>query len=424
MGTYDVNLTKNKLGYQFDRNVYIGYQTNDNRVVTVKELRDLNIGGVSGGPSTVDITLTGNRLQTAPSDNLIDSITFTKDAVSSTFNIVPQYLSPTTTNIPNDAKLCLVVADSNGVSTVYQSDVLYSQVVTQTSGFNNSFTLKINNIAVATYNGSAATSYNFSTLATTPASVIAITDMIATDTPASSIPNVGAVRNYASTGTLSNPLDLFGTPFTGATTMTISAGTAVQTEINGNTITIHASNTYVLSISDIETMDPDAGTATFTVEMSEKLRSMQYNIYVPQQLGSVTLFPKAGLMLHPSCNTQDDVSSGEVVKLLVYTADDAVNISPNHIVHIIFVMVDDEEGTGKVALAQMQVVSSEVINYNPTINNYSNGTTYTIGTIGGSPLSITLGGVHAFATSLAGISSELSIGGLGIVCDSIEQEGS
>lgn len=119
--SYDINLKKTQLGYQFDRNVYIGYQTNDNRVVTVKELKGLNItggGGGGGGGGIQSITLGGgNGVVTLRADQSEQqSVTVT--------NVVAEGTIPTGT----DPYIC-VIAENEGLYTVYPTNTTWSTLL-------------------------------------------------------------------------------------------------------------------------------------------------------------------------------------------------------------------------------------------------------------------------------------------------------
>lgn len=118
--SYDINLKKTQLGYQFDRNVYIGYQTNDNRVVTVKELKGLNItggGGGGGGGGIQSIVLT--------SSPAAGTITLTVDGspteVAAT-NVVADSSTPS-----GDTPICVIAQNGNSY-TVYSSGHTWSEV--------------------------------------------------------------------------------------------------------------------------------------------------------------------------------------------------------------------------------------------------------------------------------------------------------
>ena len=122
--SYDINLKKTQLGYQFDRNVYIGYQTNDNRVVTVKELKGLNVsgGGGGGGGGIQSITLSGSG----------GKVQLTVDGAEQTAtvtNVVADDTIPSGT----DPKIC-VIAKSGELYTVYQTNKKWSDYQTVTLG--------------------------------------------------------------------------------------------------------------------------------------------------------------------------------------------------------------------------------------------------------------------------------------------------
>lgn len=118
---YDINLKKTQLGYQFDRNVFIGYQTNDNRVVTVKELKGYiggsGGGGGGGGGGIQSITLGGGNgvvtLQVDQSEP--QSITVTNVVAEGT--------------IPDDADpyVCVIAPVGTGYK-VYPTNVTWSQL--------------------------------------------------------------------------------------------------------------------------------------------------------------------------------------------------------------------------------------------------------------------------------------------------------
>lgn len=117
--SYDINLKKTQLGYQFDRNVYIGYQTNDNRVVTVKELKGLNVSGGGGGG--------GGGIQSITLDGSGGKVQLTVDGTTQTAtvtNVVADEISA----IPEDAEICVIAEDNNGVYTVYPSGHTWADV--------------------------------------------------------------------------------------------------------------------------------------------------------------------------------------------------------------------------------------------------------------------------------------------------------
>ena len=120
MGTYDVNLKKTRIGYQFDHNVYIGFQVNDNRVVTFKDLKGYAAGGGGGGGGSVsDVTLEFqgqhyslkvNNVEKSSGDVQVSTLTFAAGAT-----------------IPNTAVICLV--DTDG--TVYKTGTAWNSIADQ-----------------------------------------------------------------------------------------------------------------------------------------------------------------------------------------------------------------------------------------------------------------------------------------------------
>lgn len=120
MGLYDVNLKKTNIGYQFDRNVYIGIQTNDNRVVTFKDLGNAIVASSGGGGgSAEDIQLTVDSITGDPT-NPADHISFHRDGEEVAFDILPQFVRAANSEELSDeeladAKACLLlpVVDEN-----------------------------------------------------------------------------------------------------------------------------------------------------------------------------------------------------------------------------------------------------------------------------------------------------------------------
>jgi len=118
MGLYDVNLKKTNIGYQFDRNVYIGVQTNDNRVVTFKDLGNAIIasgGSGGGGGSSEDIQLDVSSIASLGSSQYFaDHIAFKRDGTDVAYDILPQYVrAADAANLTDaefqSAKACLLV---------------------------------------------------------------------------------------------------------------------------------------------------------------------------------------------------------------------------------------------------------------------------------------------------------------------------
>lgn len=188
MGTYDVNLKKNKLGYQFDRNVYIGQQVNDNRVVTVKELNNFSGAAVSVAGSVADIDFVASTLTATPASGY-DQLTFSKNGTSNSFPIVPQYQKFATA--PSDATvyICAAAPDSNDISSLYKTNLVPGQAASSLYLFGK------------TYDGTAAVTFNYGgglkiieLSRTTVLSVDAVSSITA-GTAGSSIVNVEAVRS-------------------------------------------------------------------------------------------------------------------------------------------------------------------------------------------------------------------------------------
>lgn len=130
MGVKDSTMKKTRLGYQFDHNVYIGYQINDNRVVTIKELENVaNIAAAASG-GVAHITLSTSALTEAPSNVELDQIDFNNNGTITHEKIVPGYLAPETT-IPTGAKLCVIAPAGDGKAyRVYVSNTSASDIVT------------------------------------------------------------------------------------------------------------------------------------------------------------------------------------------------------------------------------------------------------------------------------------------------------
>lgn len=144
MGTYDVNLKKTRIGYQFDHNVYIGFQVNDNRVVTFKDLKGYAAGGGGGGGggSVSDVTLEFlgqhyslkvNNVEKSSGDVQVSTLTFAAGAT-----------------IPNTAVICLV--DTDG--TVYKTGTKWNTIADQLAGLANlSITHNSNTVTIGPAGG-------------------------------------------------------------------------------------------------------------------------------------------------------------------------------------------------------------------------------------------------------------------------------
>lgn len=119
MGNYDVNLKKTRIGYQFDHNVYIGYQVNDNRVVTFKDLKGF-VGGGGGGGSVSDVTLEFQGQDFNLKVNGVTKSTGTVNVSTLTF--------AAGATVPTGAVICLVDPTDG---TVYQSTTTWSTIADQ-----------------------------------------------------------------------------------------------------------------------------------------------------------------------------------------------------------------------------------------------------------------------------------------------------
>lgn len=87
MGIYDINLVKTAIGYQFDHNVYIGQQVNDNRVVTFKDLPEVKQEGPHNYTNALLVTLNG-----ADWNSLVANHYYSTDITSvSGIDIFPAY---------------------------------------------------------------------------------------------------------------------------------------------------------------------------------------------------------------------------------------------------------------------------------------------------------------------------------------------
>lgn len=109
----------------------------------------------------------------------------------------------------------------------------------------------------ASYNGSTAVTVTLGSASVTAVSVSTITASIPTSGYDSAIPTVAAIRGYASTGTLSNPLIITGMSFDGSVTKTILLGSGLTASTSGNTTTISL-------VSGLATASYNASTGVLT----------------------------------------------------------------------------------------------------------------------------------------------------------------
>lgn len=144
---YDINLKKTQLGYQFDRNVFIGYQTNDNRVVTVKELKGYiggsGGGGGGGGGGIQSITLTSD-----PSSGQITLTVDGEDTTVAATNVVAAPGQP-----PATATVCVITQNENEDGfLVYPTDTTWLDLlnsipqITWNTSNSQLFSIKVNNV--------------------------------------------------------------------------------------------------------------------------------------------------------------------------------------------------------------------------------------------------------------------------------------
>lgn len=213
MGTYDVNLKKTRIGYQFDHNVYIGFQVNDNRVVTFKDLKGYAAGGGGGGGSVSDVTLEFlgqhyslkvNNVEKSSGDVQVSTLTFAAGAT-----------------IPDTAVICLVDTDGRVYKTGTQWNTIADQLaqlanlsITTAGGVTtiapqSGGTLVLNGTAskVAhplqlsiggtnySYDGSANVNISLSTIGTVAAGTMSIALPNAASASDNDIPTVGYIKN-------------------------------------------------------------------------------------------------------------------------------------------------------------------------------------------------------------------------------------
>lgn len=301
MGLYDVNLKKTNIGYQFDRNVYIGIQTNDNRVVTFKDLGNPIVasGGAGGGE---DIQLEVSSIESiGSSDSFVDHIAFKRNGRDVAYDILPQYVRAATPEDDKDlsqGKVCLLMPVYEGETEQDPGTLMGYKLYATDQLSMETLQLVIGNTTY-TYNGSSAVTVNFSTIPTVAASSIEIATSIPTTGSGNAIPTVEAVRNYASTGTLSHSLNFAGSnfpetvSFTGATTTTVSGGDhivgSVSTSAAGTQINLNTTHHYTIQESDLERPpEPDPenplkGTI-LSLELSAKLRSHEWSFTLPRKI--------------------------------------------------------------------------------------------------------------------------------------------
>lgn len=112
MGLYDINLKRTVIGYQFDHNVYIGNQTNENRVVTFKELGNV-INSVSSGGGSGSVT---SVAMTAPTGFTVSGSPVTGAGVLA-LNFANGYSLPTTDKQAEWDSKAVVNANNNFTTT-------------------------------------------------------------------------------------------------------------------------------------------------------------------------------------------------------------------------------------------------------------------------------------------------------------------
>lgn len=241
MGLYDVNLKKTAIGYQFDHNVYIGYQINDNRVVTFKDLygyvSTMAAGGGGGGGGITTVTLGHDG------DN--------HQALRLVVNGQPQQgvtvevskLSPVQASIPDDAVICLVAENGD----VYRTTQVWKDVAAQIAALanititksgsgssstttiapaegnlriegtatkvSNPLTLSVGSQTI-TYDGSAARSLSLSTIGTTAVSTLSIATRGAQSPSDDAIPTIGYIKSAGLGGNVYSTADNPSNPHT------------------------------------------------------------------------------------------------------------------------------------------------------------------------------------------------------------------
>lgn len=192
MGIYDVNLKKTGVGYQFDHNVYIGIQTNDNRVVTFKDLDDAVATQIAAAGGGEDIELFITKSEAGSHQKFGDRISFHRDNTPYMYDIAPQYVTspgPISTEDWSGSKVCLLkpvpTSDTDPTPIGYQ---IY------TSNYAPASILTLNiGAASYTYNGSAGVEINFDTIPTINADSVAITTNVDNNSTNTEIPTALAV---------------------------------------------------------------------------------------------------------------------------------------------------------------------------------------------------------------------------------------
>jgi len=194
MGIYDNNLKKTNLGYQFDRNVYIGIQTNDNRVVTFKDLGNAIVAS-GGGGEDIQLQLSSIEDLSSSTNPAADHLSFHRDGQSVEYDILPQYVraadsSDLTQQELQNAKACLLIPVEQA-GTVIGFKIYYASGLPM-----QTLQLVLGNITY-TYNGSAAVTVEFDTIPTVAASSVGIVTEIPDSDSSTDIPTAGAVHKFA-----------------------------------------------------------------------------------------------------------------------------------------------------------------------------------------------------------------------------------
>lgn len=416
MGLYDVNLKKTNIGYQFDRNVYIGIQTNDNRVVTFKDLGNAIVAS-GGGAGGEDIQLEVSSIESlGSSGSFVDHIAFKRNGVDVAYDILPQYVRAAT---PDDedlsqGKVCLLmpVYDEQDPGTLvgyklYATDQLSMETLQLVIG-NTTYT----------YNGSSAVTVNFNTIPTVAASSVGIVTEIPDSDTSTDIPTAGAVHKFAASAgslnmtksdsgylvgvvqqptTTTQTLAPVGSEFIKWGTAANSVGVATHW-LNAN-VTGHLNKTFTITI----------GNATHTFDGSANT-SIQFNSIPTVAASSVTITSTI-----PASESSADIPTAGAV----YNYANAINLSYNDTSHIVTFTKANGSSTSFTVASSWNTLADRP-SFNSVTLNWGSAAEYMTGTESASITLPTVNTIPTVAASSVEIATSIPTTGSGNAIPTVE----